>query len=78
MELGGLFYNGTEFLNLKIPKKIVLEVAHTEPGLKGDTAKQALKPATLQTGVVVQVPLFVNVGDMIRVDTETQAYLERA
>ena len=54
-----------------------LEVAETDPGLKGDTATGGTKPATLETGVVVQVPLFVNVGDRVRVDTRTNQYLTR-
>jgi elongation factor P len=52
-------------------------VAQTDPGLKGDTATGGSKPATLETGLVVQVPLFVNIGDKVRVDTRTKEYLTR-
>jgi elongation factor P len=54
-----------------------LGVAQTDPGLKGDTATGGTKPATLETGVVVQVPLFINVGDRVRVDTRSNEYLTR-
>ncbi|HEX5911937.1 MAG TPA: elongation factor P, partial [Rubrobacter sp.] len=54
-----------------------LGVAETDPGLKGDTATGGSKPATLETGVVVQVPLFINVGDRVRVDTRSNEYLTR-
>jgi elongation factor P len=57
---------------------VVLTVTHTEPGIKGDTATGGTKPATLETGLVVNVPLFVNEGDKIKVDTRTGEYLERA
>lgn len=60
------------------PSTVELEVTYSEPGLKGDTATNTLKPATLETGAVVNVPLFVNTGDTIKVDTATGAYLERA
>jgi elongation factor P len=56
---------------------VELEVAQTEPGFKGDTATGGSKPATLETGAIVQVPLFVNIGDIIRVDTRTGEYLSR-
>jgi elongation factor P len=61
-----------------LPPSVVLEVTRTDPGLRGDTATAGTKPATLETGLVVQVPLFVNEGDRIRVDTRTGQYLERA
>jgi hypothetical protein len=54
------------------------EVVETDPGLKGDTASGGSKPAKLETGATVTVPLFVNIGDRIRVDTRTDSYLERA
>jgi elongation factor P len=54
-----------------------LGVSETDPGLKGDTATGGTKPATLETGVVVQVPLFINVGDQVRVDTRSNEYLTR-
>jgi elongation factor P len=54
-----------------------LGVSQTDPGLKGDTATGGTKPATLETGIVVQVPLFINVGDQVRVDTRSNEYLTR-
>jgi len=65
-------------VGVELPPAVPLEVAKTDPGLKGDTATGGSKPATLVTGYVVQVPLFVNTGDVIRVDTRTGEYLERA
>ncbi len=65
-------------IGLEMPNAVQLAVAETEPGVKGDTATTALKPATLETGVQVMVPLFVNEGDRIKVNTLTGAYLERA
>jgi elongation factor P len=56
----------------------VLEVAQSDPGARGDTANNVTKPATLETGYVLSVPLFVNVGDKVRVDTRTGEYMERA
>ncbi len=55
-----------------------LEVTHTEPGVKGNTATNTLKPATLETGAEVRVPLFINEGEKIRIDTRTGEYMERA
>ena len=57
---------------------MVLEVTHTEPGVKGNTATNATKPATVETGATINVPLFINEGDKIKIDTEKVAYLERA
>ena len=57
---------------------VELEVTETEPGVRGDTATGASKPATLETGATIQVPLFVNVGDVLKIDTRTGEYLERA
>ncbi|MDX1659258.1 MAG: elongation factor P [Nitriliruptorales bacterium] len=62
----------------EMPAAVTLEVTHTEPGVAGNTATNATKPATLETGVEVQVPLFVDVGDEIKVDTRTGEYLSRA
>ena len=62
----------------ELPAHIVLEVTYTEPGLKGDTATNASKPATLETGAEIQVPLFVNEGDRLKIDTRTRSYVERA
>ena len=63
---------------IELPITVNLEVAETVPGLRGDTAQGGTKPATLQTGLVVQVPLFVNQGELIKVDTRTGQYLSRA
>ncbi len=64
-------------LAVEMPSNVVLEVTHTEPGVKGNTATNATKPATVETGAKINVPLFINEGDKIRVDTEKGAYLER-
>ena len=62
---------------VELPDKIVLEVTYSEPGLRGDTATKTLKPATVETGATVNVPLFVNEGEMIRINTKTGEYVER-
>jgi elongation factor P len=72
-----LSYKGNVF-GIEPPMFVELEVTETEPGFKGDTATGATKPATLETGAQVKVPLFINVGDRVRVDTRTGEYLERA
>ncbi|MGA8014625.1 MAG: elongation factor P [Candidatus Dormiibacterota bacterium] len=72
-----LSYDG-RILGVELPIAAELEVVETEPGFKGDTANAATKPATLETGAVVDVPLFVNQGDRIRVDTRSGRYIERA
>ena len=64
-------------LTAEAPVKVVLQVTYTEPGLKGDTATNATKPATLETGVEIRVPLFINEGDMIEVDTRDASYVTR-
>ena len=66
-----------EVVSVEPPLHVDLEVAETDPGLKGDTATGGSKPATLETGLVVQVPLFVGVGEKVRVDTRTNEYLTR-
>lgn len=65
-------------IGVELPNFVRLEVVHTEPGVKGDTATGAVKPATLETGAVVNVPLFVNQGDILKVDTRTGMYVERS
>lgn len=65
-------------IDIKLPKKVTLEITYTEPGFKGNTTGSASKPATVETGATVLVPLFLNVGDSIVVNTETGAYSERA
>lgn len=71
------FFKGNPF-SVEAPNFVELEVAQTDPGFKGDTATGGTKPATLETGAVVQVPLFVNEGDVIRVDTRSGEYMSRA
>lgn len=70
------FHNGRA-IGVDLPTFVELEVTHTEPGFKGDTATGGSKPATLETGLVVQVPLFIEQGEKIRVDTRTKEYLSR-
>jgi elongation factor P len=64
-------------IGVELPAAVTLEVTHTEPGLAGDTATTTFKPATLETGVTLQVPLFVNIGDRVKVDTRSGEYLSR-
>ncbi|KAA3612628.1 MAG: elongation factor P [Calditrichaeota bacterium] len=64
-------------VSLELPISVELQITQTDPGLKGDTASGGGKPATLETGAVVTVPLFISEGEMIRVDTRTGAYIER-
>ena len=64
-------------LSADMPASVVLEVTHTEPGVKGNTATNATKPATVETGAIINVPLFINEGDKIKVDTEKGCYNER-
>ena len=64
-------------LTVELPQYMVLQVTYTEPGLKGDTATNAKKPAKLETGAEVQVPLFINEGDLIKIETATSNYVER-
>lgn len=66
-----------EILAINLPNFIHFNITHTEPGIKGDTAKSGTKPATIETGATVQVPLFVNSGDKIKIDTRTGEYVER-
>ena len=70
-------YNGNVF-NMEPPMFVELEITETEPGFKGNTATGATKPATVETGAVVSVPLFCNIGDVIKIDTRTGEYLSRA
>ncbi len=69
-------YNGSVF-SIEPPMFVELEITDTEPGFKGDTAQGATKPATVETGALVYVPLFVNQGDKIRIDTRTEEYMSR-
>jgi elongation factor P len=70
-------FDNTTPIAAEIPSSVELEVTYTEPGLQGDTATKTLKPATLETGAEIKVPLFVNIGEKIRVDTRTREYIER-
>ena len=65
-------------LSVDMPASVVLEVTHTEPGVRGNTATNATKPATVETGAKVNVPLFINEGDKIKIDTEKGSYMERS
>jgi len=70
--------HGEKVIGVDLPNVVELEVVDTPPGEKGNTAQGGTKPATLETGAIVQVPFFVNNGDILRVDTRTNSYLERA
>ena len=73
-----LFNTETEQpMNVELPDKVVVRITYSEPGLRGDTATRTLKPATVETGATVMVPLFVNEGDLIRVNTKSGEYVER-
>jgi len=73
-----LFNTETELpMTVELPDKIVVKVTYSEPGMRGDTATRTLKPATVETGATVMVPLFVNEGELIRVNTKTGEYVER-
>lgn len=77
-EIDILFHAEKEVpLTIEMPQYITLEVTYTEPGVRGDTATNTLKPATVETGAEVRVPLFINEGDIIKVDTRTGSYVER-
>lgn len=77
MEIHLQMYKG-KIIGIDLPVIVELEVAETEPGIKGDTASGGSKPAVMETGLVVQVPFFINVGDVLRIDTRTGDYSERA
>jgi elongation factor P len=72
-----LLVYGDEPIDIELPTAVNLVVAQSDPGLKGDTASGATKPATLETGLVVNVPLFINEGDVLKIDTRTGEYIER-
>lgn len=71
-----LLFNGAP-LDFDLPVSLIFEVTETEPGVKGDTVSNTTKPATLETGISIQVPLFVNIGDKVKVDTRSGEYLGR-
>jgi elongation factor P len=77
MNVKVLFFN-QQPVTAEVPNFVELTVAQTEPGVKGDTASGGSKPATLETGAVIQVPLFINEGDRLKVDSRTGSYIERA
>jgi elongation factor P len=77
MECEGLVHDG-KVISVELPFFVVLEVVETDPGVRGDTAQGGTKPAKLETGAVVQVPLFIEEGDLLRVDRREDKYLERA
>jgi len=72
-----LTFDEVSVLNVELPSHVQLRVVHTEPGVRGDTATNVLKPATVETGTIIQVPIFVNEGDLLRIDTRTGEYIER-
>ena len=77
-EVGILINTETDLpMSVELPDKVVMLVTYTETGLRGDTATRTLKPATIETGATVNVPLFVNEGELIRVNTKTGEYVER-
>jgi elongation factor P len=73
-----LMYAGEELIGVEPPMFVTLEVVQTEPGFKGDTVQGGTKPATLETGAVVQVPMFINNGDVLKIDTRDGRYITRA
>ena len=76
MECTVMFFNGN-IIGVDIPNSVELKVVETEPGIRGDTATGGSKPAKLETGYTVSVPLFINEGEVLRIDTRTGAYIER-
>ncbi|MBN2720135.1 MAG: elongation factor P [Proteobacteria bacterium] len=76
LEVSVQLHNGRP-MGIELPNFVELKVVNSEPGLKGDTASGATKPAELETGAVIQVPLFINEGDVLRIDTRSGAYIER-
>ncbi|NOY24030.1 MAG: elongation factor P [Acidobacteria bacterium] len=76
MEIDVLFYQG-EAISIELPIFVEMEISHTDPGLRGDTASGGSKPATVETGAVIQVPLFISEGEKVRIDTRTGEYITR-
>lgn len=77
MTIGVLFFQGIT-IGVELPNSVELEVVETDPGIRGDTATGGTKPAKLETGYTVKVPLFINIGDVLRIDTRSGDYIERA
>lgn len=76
MQAAVMFFRGRA-INVDIPQHVVLKITYCEPGVRGDTATNVTKPATLETGAIIAVPLFINEGDKVKVDTRSGEYLER-
>jgi elongation factor P len=76
MEIKVLYHKGMP-INIEVPMFVELAIARTDPGVRGDTASGGSKPATLETGAIVKVPLYMNEGDIIKVDTRTGTFIER-
>ena len=76
MEVEAMYLDG-EFLTIQLPASVTLRVTETVPGVKGNTVSNTMKPATLETGIQIQVPLFINEGDVVKVDTRSLEYVER-
>jgi len=72
-----VFENGTTPISAQAPQHVIMSISYTEPGIQGDTATRTLKAATLENGVEIRVPLFINTGDNIKIDTQTGDYIER-
>lgn len=72
-----ILFDGDQILGIQLPTFVELEVIETEPGIKGDTVTNVMKPAKLETGAIINVPLFIEQGEKIKVDTRTGEYVER-
>ena len=72
-----LVFDGDDIININLPAKVILKVIQTDPGHRGNTATNATKPAKMETGLELQVPLFINEGDSLKIDTKTGTYSER-
>ncbi|PIP85103.1 MAG: elongation factor P [Elusimicrobia bacterium CG_4_9_14_3_um_filter_62_55] len=77
MEVIGVYIDD-KFVSIELPINVIYEISHTEPGIKGNTAQGTTKPATIETGAEIKVPLFIDIGDKVKVNTTTGEYVERA
>ena len=77
LNLEGQLWQVVEFQHVELPASVVLTISHTEPGLQGDRSSAGTKPATVETGAEIQVPLFLNTGDKVKVDTRSGSYISR-
>ena len=75
--LATIAFNGDDPIEVRIPQHMNIPIKETDPGEKGNTAQGGTKPATLETGLIIQVPLFIQIGDIIRIDTKEKKYIER-